>query len=322
MEFPEEVSAEDLPSCAVCLGELSVPISPRGTGSAIVRTACGHDFHLSCMLSCLEHQGGSCPVCRQLVDDELAAAPRGWMGGRVRVRPSAGRLPSTPRDGLSTTTGANLTSFSGDLAAMALHIAQNVRRSVRHEEAIDVIDLATSAQEQLPSPPGSGGVSRRSSDTVEDVDERELGAAGSIPSTAGTSLSPSHRSVVAGGGVSVPTTPGQPRINMRRRLLGESILCAEIAEVIQRRSPGQLTPSSQDVDAVNAAFLDLAGSLQTAENNFMAPGPPDHHRDNGVDADVDDAHSPIQDSAQGAAESPRHACHQARSSCFCPRSEW
>lgn len=103
--------------CAVCLLELS------GDGTAMVRTACGHDFHLCCLLKCMEYQGTGCPICRQSIDAELADAPRSWissMAARGVSRPSSQGLMATE-------------------AAVAVEIAESVRRSLadEHEELAD-----------------------------------------------------------------------------------------------------------------------------------------------------------------------------------------
>lgn len=113
--------------CAVCLS----PIEDGGE-AATVRTACRHHFHFVCLLKCMEHQGAVCPICRQAVDTEVAAAPRPWMGaaGRATSRgasPFSRGLAGTPRSGA-------LLGLAATEAAVAVEIAESVRRSLAAEE--------------------------------------------------------------------------------------------------------------------------------------------------------------------------------------------
>ena len=43
--------------CSICLNFLAVPLN-------IVITECGHIFHTSCLMSCIQHNGFDCPYCR------------------------------------------------------------------------------------------------------------------------------------------------------------------------------------------------------------------------------------------------------------------
>eukprot|EP00747_Dinoflagellata_sp_TGD_P209597 gnl/TRDRNA2_/TRDRNA2_82984_c0_seq1.p1 gnl/TRDRNA2_/TRDRNA2_82984_c0~~gnl/TRDRNA2_/TRDRNA2_82984_c0_seq1.p1 ORF type:complete len:464 (-),score=87.79 gnl/TRDRNA2_/TRDRNA2_82984_c0_seq1:64-1455(-) len=118
-------------NCAVCLAQIDlVPV--HGVASATARTACGHDFHLSCLVRCLEYQGTSCPICRQSIDEELASAPRAWMSSPPG---HSGERPASPRGGTGGTGGGPLASLAAVEAAVAVEIAESVRRSLAEDEA-------------------------------------------------------------------------------------------------------------------------------------------------------------------------------------------
>jgi len=101
----------------VCLA----PISDDGLAS--VQTACGHSFHLYCLLRCLEYRGVACPVCRQPIDSELAGDQRPWMGCSAGSRGSSGGGGSMPFPGHTVAE-----------TAVAVEIAESVRRSLAEEE--------------------------------------------------------------------------------------------------------------------------------------------------------------------------------------------
>lgn len=117
---------DDDTCCAVCLLELVED------GLATVRTACDHEFHLCCLLKCMEHQGTGCPICRQSIDSELSMAPRPWISSLA----TRNELWTSPLQGLAATE-----------AAVAVEIAESVRRSLadEHNEESVAADVSGSA---------------------------------------------------------------------------------------------------------------------------------------------------------------------------------
>jgi len=101
-------------TCAVCLLALD-----EAEGVATVQTACKHRFHLGCLLRCLEHRNTSCPMCRQIIDVELTAAPRPWMA-----------LANNPPHRRSA-----LLSVATTEAAVAVEIAESVRLALSEDES-------------------------------------------------------------------------------------------------------------------------------------------------------------------------------------------
>lgn len=125
-------------SCAVCLSPLVRDAADEhGARTATVRTACGHEFHLVCLVRCMEVRGASCPMCRQNVDTELAAAPRPWMLGarspRERPRHGFGSLLRNAQAGSSPFRAAQ--DLHASDTAVAVEVAESVRRSLAEEDA-------------------------------------------------------------------------------------------------------------------------------------------------------------------------------------------
>lgn len=111
--------------CAICLSHIQ---TGQGSTEATVHTACGHDFHLACLLPCLEYRGVGCPICRQAVDADLVEAPRPWM------------LPQ-PRRGGSRGSGAAPTAATATAlaeAAVATEIAESVL--AEHDASRSLLD--------------------------------------------------------------------------------------------------------------------------------------------------------------------------------------